>query len=551
MTSQAKPAIQGHPTVGASTSAKPIVPGDEPFKNVTRDNGVTFRATDTVSIQSYIDSFTDVHPAEDIISASRISNGRIAIYLSSRETVMDAVQRGLDHDGSFLELTPLIRPTTRITLSNVYPEIPNSVLVNNLSSFCKVVSQIRPIPLGFKNKKLCHIMSFRRHVQVLINDNITPPDHINFSYNGVNYRVFISTESVRCFSCGEFGHISRTCKKTPSDHDTRPDNPLNPPPVFVHGKSDPKHPPKKSKSSSSPITGGGSAASAGGGSGARPGPSDSAGSGASSAGVVASAGAGGGAPASAPASVGADGGASRSASVEPPVGVSAATSLGSVAGADSSPPASAGGVGSDSAAPGGSSSGASAGAASRGNSVYIWGTPPAPSRLFSEVTKRKKSPPSKPVDDTPRLIPLKSPSPARKIARKVSTPMQVTSPTVSQALDADPSTPTPSMPVPTHSTPASAADCTDTDSTQWEDSQTDDNIFGSAGLPTCKGPLKPEELLSFLNNVKSSKRPEHIARKFTQNIPGLVNQLKPLKNSPLLKKSLQQRIYKLIRKLDV
>ena len=68
------------------------------------------------------------------------------------EPVIDAVQRGLEYGDSFLELTPLVRPTTRLTLSNVYPEIPNSVLVSNISSFCKVVSQIRSIPLGFKNK---------------------------------------------------------------------------------------------------------------------------------------------------------------------------------------------------------------------------------------------------------------------------------------------------------------------------------------------------------------------------------------------------------------
>ena len=189
-----------------------------------------------------------------MISASRISNGRIAIYLSSREAVIDAVQRGLEYGDSFLELTPLVRPTTRLTLSNVYPEIPNSVLINNISTFCKVVSQVRPIPLGLKNKELTHVMSFRRQVQVLLNPNITPPDHINLSFCNVNYRVFLSTESVRCFNCGEFGHISRSCKKhnnpdenSDENNDTT-SNPLNPPPVCVHNKkSDPKHHPKRSK----------------------------------------------------------------------------------------------------------------------------------------------------------------------------------------------------------------------------------------------------------------------------------------------------------------
>ena len=97
------------------------------------------------------------------------------------------------------------------------------------------MSQVRPIPLGFKEKHLAHIMSFRRQVHVLVKPNITPPEYISFSYFGNNYRVFLSTESVRCFACGEYGHISRACKRQGTDYvDSNEANPLNPPPTFVH-----------------------------------------------------------------------------------------------------------------------------------------------------------------------------------------------------------------------------------------------------------------------------------------------------------------------------
>ena len=149
--------------------------------------------------------------------------------MSSREEVADAITRGLSYGDSFLELTPLIQPTTRLTFSNVYPEIPNHILINNIYSFCKVVSAVRPIPLGFKNKQLSHIMSFRRQVQVLIKPNITLPDHINLSYGNTNYRVFLSTDSVRCFNCGEFGHISRFWeKKKPTMTPMNPQIPSTP-----------------------------------------------------------------------------------------------------------------------------------------------------------------------------------------------------------------------------------------------------------------------------------------------------------------------------------
>jgi len=252
MASQANTHVLGQPPASAAGLPQSTVTNVENFKNVTRNNGVFFRAADNVSIQAYIDAFITILPAKNVISASRISNGRIAVYLSSKEAVVDAVQKGLTYGGSYLELTPLVRPTTRFTLSNVYPEIPNSVLVNNLSPFCKVVSQIRPIPLGLKDKHLNHIMSFRRQVQVLINPNVTPPDHINFFFSGTNYRVFLSTESVRCFNCGEFGHISRSCKKPRSDEDPKPSS--SKAPVLTRDSAAGRRPASPPRASSSAVS---------------------------------------------------------------------------------------------------------------------------------------------------------------------------------------------------------------------------------------------------------------------------------------------------------
>ena len=95
----------------------------------------------------------------------------------------------------------------------IYPEIPNDIIADNITSFCKLISPIRSIHLGMKTKELSHVMSSRRQVHVIIAINVTIPDHINCIYGGVNYRISISTESVKCFNCGETGHISKTCKK--------------------------------------------------------------------------------------------------------------------------------------------------------------------------------------------------------------------------------------------------------------------------------------------------------------------------------------------------
>lgn len=33
----------------------------------------------------------------------------------------------------------------------------------------------------------------------------------NLSINGKDYTIFISSESIRCFVCSDFGHIRQTC----------------------------------------------------------------------------------------------------------------------------------------------------------------------------------------------------------------------------------------------------------------------------------------------------------------------------------------------------
>ena len=122
MASQVKTSIQGQSGVCPTNPARSSVPGDDPFKGMSRENGVAFKSSHSIPTQTYIDEFAKLN---SVLFASRISNGRIAAYLGSREEVVSAVERGFSFNNSYLEVEPLVQPTTRLTLSNVYPEIQN------------------------------------------------------------------------------------------------------------------------------------------------------------------------------------------------------------------------------------------------------------------------------------------------------------------------------------------------------------------------------------------------------------------------------------------
>ena len=405
-----------------------------------RKNAVVFSVADNVYLSSYVDALSSSVPPNSITHASRISNGRAAVYLYSKEIADEAILCGLHIQETYVEISPLVLPTTRLVLSNVYPEIPNYVITANLSDFCKTVSPVRPIPLGMKGNN-CRISCHLEDRFMSLSTQILPY-HINFNHAGVNYRIFISTESVKCFSCGEYGHISKHCKKNTSQPDdnqpTDPSpetthNPLNPPPVFHHGKKlDPKHPwpSKQSKTNIKHTT---------------PARSDSAT-------PVFSNNVSQPLNPSDPTTSNTNDPPSLSPTAPPPPPPASQPPPTSPLPPHSSPhppPTSPHPATLNTHSP--SSPTTATPSTTRSDkphsSKYIWGTPPSLQRdnstpLFSEVlSKRKKkhSPPSSTQTVNSSLMPLKSPSPPRKIYKHLETvkdqPTITDPPTLSQALD--------------------------------------------------------------------------------------------------------------------
>ena len=116
----------------------------------------------------------------------------------------EVVTKGRVVSDSLVWISPLVRQSTRLVFSNVYLEIPDDVLASNITDFCDIVSPIWPIPPGMKGK-FAHVMSFRRQVHVLIISKHYHPEPYA-SYAEGHYRIFLSTDNVKCFACGERGH---------------------------------------------------------------------------------------------------------------------------------------------------------------------------------------------------------------------------------------------------------------------------------------------------------------------------------------------------------
>lgn len=112
--------------------------------------------------------------------------------------------------GEFVVVSPLVAPTTRVTVSNVPPFIPNDEIERVLSRYGKFASAIKTLRLGCKNEALKHVMSFRRQVFMFLNE---PNLDISFRvmYEGKAYMIYANAGSMKCFECGDVGHKRLTC----------------------------------------------------------------------------------------------------------------------------------------------------------------------------------------------------------------------------------------------------------------------------------------------------------------------------------------------------
>jgi len=142
---------------------------------------------------------------DNILSASRM-NKAIVVFLKSETLVNQVTVSGL-----WVKET-LSAPATKINISNVPPFVSNDVIMKELQRFGKIASPVKMIPLGCKNAALKHVLSFRRQVYMFLTSP-TRTLEVSFRVNhGENmFMIYASTESLKCFECGDLGHKRLAC----------------------------------------------------------------------------------------------------------------------------------------------------------------------------------------------------------------------------------------------------------------------------------------------------------------------------------------------------
>ncbi len=73
------------------------------------------------------------------------------------------------------------------------------------------MSQIKKITLKSKSAELKHCVTFRRQVYMILNNGQDLNLVLKFRIDDFDYNIYVTSENMRCFKCGQENHIARDC----------------------------------------------------------------------------------------------------------------------------------------------------------------------------------------------------------------------------------------------------------------------------------------------------------------------------------------------------
>ena len=180
-----------------------------------REQAIIIEANDNLTNDDYIDGLETITAVSNIVSISKISGGRICVFLNNKALVEKISGSTIRIKSYELQVRPLIESNKRLVLSNIQTHIPNEILSEALISHGIIpATPIQNIRASLSKPGRSHIQSHRR--QVYIKETNTPiPDSFKITYEDTVYWIYI-TDSTLCFSCKQAGHIAKLCPQNSS-----------------------------------------------------------------------------------------------------------------------------------------------------------------------------------------------------------------------------------------------------------------------------------------------------------------------------------------------
>lgn len=192
--------LPGFPTLSSSNDS------------VTRSHGIFIPDSEFFSLDDCLRAISQKVPEHHVTDAACVAR-KVHVYFDDTTWVDRFVQDGLIINGILCDVLPVAGLIARITISNVPPELGDTVLSHKLESYGSRISPIRRLRATSKLPEFSHVRSFCRQVFMQFSsdrDLRRLPTALSFSDSGVSYALFLKVD-VYCSHCGTFSHTSDSC----------------------------------------------------------------------------------------------------------------------------------------------------------------------------------------------------------------------------------------------------------------------------------------------------------------------------------------------------
>lgn len=182
-----------------------------PYK---KDEGIIIQTTEGIETEEYVYALANITDSKNIVNFSKISNGRIRIYLKNK-TIAEEITtnyKTINVQNIDVPIRPLQLKSKRIIISNACPEIPHSLIETALIKLgLTPTSTMIFLRAGLKKPGFEHVLSSRRCVYVK-NETELIPETTTLIYEDSEHRIFIADDSTFCTYCKKHGHTIEECK---------------------------------------------------------------------------------------------------------------------------------------------------------------------------------------------------------------------------------------------------------------------------------------------------------------------------------------------------
>lgn len=169
----------------------------------TDDQAITLKLIDNLAIKQYYLAIGEIIQPINIIYFSYIPGKQICMYLRSKELVEKLVKeyKFIKIDEYEIEIKYFIIKTKSVIISNVYPIIPNDVIIYELFKLgIQSVSKIVAVKSSIGEKGYEHVLSFKREISLDSTDLNKLPLIMKVYYNGKFYFINFGENKKRFFS---------------------------------------------------------------------------------------------------------------------------------------------------------------------------------------------------------------------------------------------------------------------------------------------------------------------------------------------------------------